>query len=158
MSVNVKPDVPKCDADFTLYGKVNYEGNWNYVPKTISNKTADNSSFSFDYAYNILYGGTSVNQDIVTAFIPTTLIGTPTGKSDVQVRAKLDVFDGSTIVKSYVAACNILAPRGIFTGGNDLTEVRRRGLMAVKENIESQMVQDKDFWVSLTKSKGGNGR
>jgi hypothetical protein len=157
MTVNVKPDVPAGQADFILHGKVNYDGNWSYFPRTISNQVTDddNCNLSFEYAYNVLYGGTTVNQDIVTAFIPTTLIGTPTGASDVQVRAKLDVLDGSKLIKSYVSTCNILAPRGLFIGGNDLTEVRRRGLMAVKENIESQIVQDKEFWASFTNNKKG---
>ena len=155
MQLHVKPDVPDVHADFTLHGKLNYEGNINYVPKTISNKNIADSNLSFSYAYNVLYGGTTVNQDIVTAFIPATLFGAPTGASDVQVRAKLDVFDGANLIKSYVSACNIVNPRGLFVGGTDMTEVRKRGLMAVKENIESQMVQDKDALVAIQNNKKG---
>jgi hypothetical protein len=43
-----------------------------------------------------------MNQDLVTAYIPTTLIGTPTGQSDIQVRARLDVFNGTNLIKPYV--------------------------------------------------------
>ena len=153
--MDVKPDVPGGQVDFTLRGKVTYEGNWDYVPKTISNQSADNGSLSFNYAYNVLYGGTAMQQDIVAILLPTTMLGAPTGESDVQVRAKLDVMNGSNLIKSYIAACNMTRPRGVFTGGTNFTEIRKRGLMAVKENIELQMVQDRDFWNSFLNNKKG---
>jgi hypothetical protein len=153
--MDVKPEVPGGQVDFTLRGKVTYEGNWEYVPKTISNKEIDNGILSFNYAYNVLYGGTAMQQDIVTILLPTTMFGTPTGESDVQIRAKLDVVNGSNLIKSYVSVCNIVSPRGVFAGGTNFTEIRKRGLMAVKENIEFQMVQDKDFWGSFINNKKG---
>ena len=153
--MDVKPEVPAGQVDFTLRGKVNYEGNWDYVPKTISNQSADNGNMSFNYAYNVLYGGTAMQQDIVAILLPTTMFGTPTGESDVQIRAKLDVMNGPNLIKSYIAACNIVSPRGVFAGGTNFTEIRKNGLMAVKENIELQMVQDRDFWSSFLNNKKG---
>lgn len=148
--ITVKPDVTTNNIDLVLYGNIDYEGNWSYVPRTISNKTNSPSNLSFKYAYDVKYGGTSIHQDLVTAFIPTTILGTPTGVNDVQVVAKLDVFDNASPVKSYTAACNLTNPRGIFFGGINMTELRLKGLMAVKENIEMQMVQDREFLLSLT--------
>jgi hypothetical protein len=96
-----------------------------------------------------------MQQDIVAILLPTTMFGAPTGESDVQIRAKLDVVNGSNLIKSYIAACNITSPRGIFNGGTSFTEIRKRGLLAVKENIELQMVQDRDFWCSFLNNKKG---
>jgi hypothetical protein len=156
-SIEIRPPVSTSTGsiDFTLYGPIEYEGNWNYVPKTISNTLPANSELSFKYAYQITYGGTTPNEDAIALFIPTTIIGTPTGKDDMQVAAKLEVYSGQGLVKTYTAVCTLTKHRGIYAGGINLTELRQQGLRAVKENIEMQMVQDKAFLISLTSSKKG---
>jgi hypothetical protein len=149
-TIDVKPGVaPQANSDLILYGPIDYKGNWDYVPRTVSNKPSHPTALSFKYAYNIVYGGTTIHQDLVTAFIPTTLIGTPTGKNDVQVSAKLDIYKGPSIVKSYISVCNVTQLRGLFVGGINLTELRRKGLMAVKANIETQMATDTAFLCTL---------
>lgn len=156
MSVTVKPDVPAGQVGFTLYGNIEYDGNRNYLPCTISDKVTGDSELVFKYAYNVLYGGTSINEELLAGFLPTTLIGTPTGKNDIQVRAKLDVFVASDPIKSYTSVCNILSMRSIFMGGTDLSAVRKKGLLAVKENIEHQMLQDREFWISYVNTIKGD--
>jgi hypothetical protein len=132
-----------------MYGPIDYDRNWNYVPRTISNRK-DGSDLSFKYAYHVKYGASTMVQEMGTLFIPSTIFGSPTGKSDVEVTAKLDVIKNSSIIKSYLSVCYVSKIQGVMTGGINFTELRKKGLMAVKENIEHQMIQDKEFLLSLT--------
>ncbi len=149
-TIDVKPKVTDTISNgFGLHGPVDYDRNWDYVPRTISNKKGSPSGLSFKYIYNIKYSGTTMHQDLMTLYIPTSILGTPTGRNDVQVSAQLDVYQDKSIVKSYISVCYVSKTRGMLIGGINYTELRKKGLMAVKENIESQMVQDKEFLLSF---------
>lgn len=52
------------------------------------------------------------------------------------------VLKGEDALKTYRAVGALSTPT---TGGLTLTEMRRLGLLAVRDNVEAQMYQDKEY-------------
>ena len=140
-SVSVKPEVSISNIrnSIIVMGNVVYEGNPKYLPATVEQKTG--TDITIRYEYVVSYTGTG-NEEFFTAFIPTTIIGTPTGIDDVIAIGKMELSKSSEIIKTYVSEARISKPRSIFLGGVDKTELRHRVLTSIKENIELQMEND----------------
>jgi hypothetical protein len=96
------------------------------------------------YRYEVTYGRDAVHQALIF-FNPLTIIGFPIGTDTVVVTAKLAVLKGNFQVKEYTAVCILDKHRTIFWEGETLSELRRRGLLAVRDNIETQMYGDRDL-------------
>lgn len=143
-NVSVKPEVSITDNrnSIIVMGNVVYEGNPKYLPATVKQKTG--TEVAIRYEYVVSYTGTG-NEEILTAFIPTTIIGTPTGIDDVIAIGKMELSKNSKIIKIYVSEARISKPRSILLGGVDKTEMRHRVLTSIKENIELQMENDFSF-------------
>jgi len=137
-------DVAQTDIIIVVYGQIDYSGKPEYLPNTISDDNDQSSDINIKYEYMVSYGGTKPGTDILTAFIPTTLLGTPTGNNELVIQGKLDIYKNSTIAKSYIAECIVKKPRNVWSG-IDYTELRRKGLIAIKENIETQMMYDRNL-------------
>lgn len=143
-SLNVKPDVSISNIrnSIIVLGNVVYEGNPKYLPATVEQKSG--TEITIRYEYVVSYTGTG-NEEFFTAFIPTTIIGTPTGIDDVIAIGKMELSKSSKIIKTYVSEARISKPRSIFLGGVDKTEMRHKALTSIKENIELQMENDFSF-------------
>lgn len=131
------------DIKIVVSGKIDYSGQPDYLPNTISDNHDESSDIKIKYEYMVSYGGTKPSTDIITAFIPTTLLGTPTGNNELVIQGKLDIYKNSIVTKSYMSECIVRKPRNVWSGIN-YTELRRKGLIAIKENIELQMMYDRD--------------
>jgi hypothetical protein len=140
-SVTVKPEVsiPNNNNPITVRGNIVYEGNPSYLPATVEQKSGTDITIRYEYA--VSYDGTG-KVEILTAFLPTTILGTPTGGDDVIAVGKLELTKNSKIIKSYVSEVTVSKPRSIFLGGVDKTELRCIALTRLKENIEIQMKND----------------
>jgi hypothetical protein len=147
-SVSVKPEVPVSNniKPIIVSGSIVYDGNPDYLPATVNHESG--TDITIKYAYIVSYGGTG-NAEILTAFLPTTFIGTPTGNDDVIAIGKLELSKDSKLVKSYVSEVTVSKPRGIFLGGVDKTELRRMALKRLKENIEIQMNNDNSLLAQI---------
>jgi hypothetical protein len=53
------------------------------------------------------------------------------------------------VVKIYMATCGLDNTRTIFWPGETLSELRKRGLIAVRDNIEAQMNGERDLLSGL---------
>lgn len=140
-SVMVKPEVSISDniTPIIVKGNVVYEGNPSYLPTTVEHKIGTDITIRYEYA--VSYDGTG-KAEILTAFLPTTILGTPTGGDDVIAVGKLELSKNNKVIKSYVGEVVVSKPRSIFLGGVDKTELRRMALSSLKENIEIQMKND----------------
>ena len=140
-SVSVKPEVSISNShnSIIVMGDVVCEGNLKYLPATVEHKSG--TDITIKYEYVVSYNGTG-NVEILTAFIPTTIIGTPTGVDDVIAIGKMELSKNSTIIKTYVSEVRVSKPRSLLSGGVDKTELRHMALISIKENIESQMKND----------------
>lgn len=148
------PDVKQsADRDFQIKGKIVYEGNREYLPKTI---TADSGSdfdnvITFEYSYTVTYGRDNIPQ-VLPLFNPLTIVGFPIGENTLVVVGKLDVLNGKEVIKSYTSTCALEKTRSIFSEGDTFSEIRRKGLLSVRDNIEAQMCQDRDFFTRINAS------
>ena len=136
--------------DFTLIGKIDYNGNIEYLPRTISAGSQPGATLTLRYRYEVTYGKDSVEQ-VLYLYNPLTIVGFPIGADTVVVTAKLEVLKGSSQVKTYTAVCVLDKHRTIFWEGESLSQLRKRGLLAVRENIESQMYGDKDLLLNASR-------
>ena len=107
-------------------------------------RTPSWSHFDSSYRYEVTYGRDAVPQAL-SLFNPLLIIGFPIGADTVVVTAKLEVLKESTQVKTYTAVCILDKHRTIFSEGETLSELRKRGLLAVRDNIETQMYGDRDL-------------
>jgi hypothetical protein len=144
-NVAITPDLPIVHSDdFSVIGKIDYEGNAEYLPRTVSAESHPGATLTLRYRYEVTYGRDAVNQAL-PLLNPLTIVGFPIGADTVVVTAKLEVLKGNFQVKAYTAACVLDKHRTIFWEGETLTELRKRGLLAVRDNIETQMYGDRDF-------------
>lgn len=144
-NIFITPDlkiVPR--NDFTLSGKTDYAGNIEYLPRTISAESHSGAILTLRYRYEVTYGRDSIKQ-VLYHYNPLTIVGFPIGADTVVVTAKLEVLKGTSQVKTYTAMCVLDKHRTIFWEGESLSELRKRGLLAVRENIETQMYGDREL-------------
>jgi len=129
--------------DFTLRGKIDYDGNREYLPRTI---TADTNpeSLTLRYRYDVTYGRDAVHQAI-PLFNPLTIVGFPIGADTIVVTGKLEILKWKTTVKVYTSVCVLDKHRTIFSEGETMSELRKSGLLAVRDNIETQMYVDRNL-------------
>lgn len=146
----IAPEVPHVAiADFCIKGKIAYDGNKEYLPRTIIDDSVSDFVLTLQYTYNVAYGRDNIPQAL-PLFNPLTIVGFPIGENTLVVTGKLDILKGKEVIKSYTATCGLEKTRSIFSEGDTFSEIRKKGLISVRDNIEAQMYQDKDFLLKLT--------
>lgn len=144
--------VPEVDTttkvDFSIRGKIIYEGKQEYLPVTVQNDNTSESSLIFRYTYDTVYGMDNTPQAL-PLFNPLSIVGFPIGGNTLVVAGNLEVMRGDNVVKSYKATCGFDVTRNLFYEGDTYTELRKEGLLAIRKNIEIQMYLDKDNLSSL---------
>ena len=125
-----------------LEGRIVYDGNRDYLPRLLAEGAAD-ARLVFRYGYVVTYG--SERTSFAGAmFIPTPILAVPgvMGKDSIGIAGQLEVLDGERIVKVYSATAELKTKSSLFYEGETLTEMRRRGLLAVRDSIDAQLVKD----------------
>jgi hypothetical protein len=130
-------------SDFHVRGMLEYDGNRDYLPRTIKDDSGQ-TVISFIYQYQITYGRDKIPQAL-PLFNPLTIVGFPIGENTIAVTGNLKVLKGKEVIKSYTATCGLEKVRSIFSEGDTFSELRKIGLLTVRDNIELQMYQDRDF-------------
>ena len=149
----VTPQVAIRDVKgYQVMGKIQYEGNPDYLPRTVANGNPGESALAFRFSYQCSYGSDNTSQ-LLPLFNPLSMVGFPIGANTLVITGKLDVFKDDALIKSYTATCLMDKTRNLFYEGETYSELRRRGLIEARNNIESQMYEDKDFFVSLNAVK-----
>lgn len=136
---------PKKNVDLQIKGKITYEGNKEYLIRLISEDSSLDTGVTFNYVHNVIYGKKDTLPDIIALFNPLNLVGFPIGENTVSVTGKLEVMKGNEVIKTYSAACILEKTRNLFYEGETFSELRKKGLIAVRNNIEAQMWQDREF-------------
>jgi len=130
-----------------------YDGNREYLPRTLDDDPTSNPNLYFHYEYQVIYGKDSTHQ-AVYFFNPLTIVGFPIGEDTLVIEARLIVFSKNQTVKEYKATCAFQKVRSIFSEGETFSELRKKGLLLVRDNIEAQMCHDKDFLLNFVRQKG----
>jgi hypothetical protein len=94
------------------------------------------------YSYDVLYGKQDV-PEVLALYNPLTIVGFPTGENTVTVIGRLDILRGGEVIRSYGSTCILEKTRNLFSEGT-FTEMRKKGLIAVRDNIENQICSDKN--------------
>lgn len=144
-NVVITPDITVIPTgDFLLGGKIDYDGNKEYLPRTVRADPSLEPLPILRYRYEVTYGRDAVPQAL-PLFNPLTIVGFPIGADTVVVTGKLEILKGSSAIKTYTAVCILDKHRTIFSEGETMSEIRKRGLLAVRDNIEAQMYVDRDL-------------
>src|SRR5512146_879212 len=69
-------------AEVRVEGKVVYDGNREYLPRTIAEVTGETAPLMLRYAYEVKHGRDSVPQ-LLPLFNPLTIVGFPVGEDTV---------------------------------------------------------------------------
>lgn len=148
-SMTITPKTERStNVELRLRGKIIYDGNREYLPRTITQSSAERFGLTLRYAYDVALGKDNVPQ-LLPLFNPLTIVGFPIGKDTVVVTGRLDILKGDEVVKSYSATSALDSTRNIFWPGETYSELRRKGLVAVRDNIEAQMQRDRDVLSKL---------
>jgi hypothetical protein len=141
-------------SSFQVAGIVEYDGNKDYLPRTIKESSAQ-SDISIKYEYQITYGRDKTPQAL-PLFNPLTIVGFPIGEDTMVVTGNLTLSKGEEVIKAYTATCGMEKTRSIFSEGETFSELRKKGLLLIRDNIEIQMCGDKEFLLKLIHQTGGN--
>lgn len=129
-------------ADCVVRAHVEYTGNRDYLPSVLVDDPSAHADSVIRYAHEEQYG-TSALPTAVQLVNPLHLIGMPTGSSDLVVVARLDVMRQGEVLRSFAAVAVMSRNDTLFGEGETLTEMRRRGLLLVADNISSQVCADR---------------
>jgi hypothetical protein len=134
--VSISPE----QTDVLGRAKLEYEGNPDYLPRTVANASIADSKLTIRYNYNEEQRRSEI------LYVPS---GTKQALSKVsEVTGQLEILHRTKIIRAYKAVA-VLSGRNEFTD-ETLSQMRRRGLLAVRANIEAQMYRDKDFLLGLS--------
>jgi hypothetical protein len=131
-------------GNFSLTGNIDYEGNTAYRPRTVRQGHDDSNAPVIRYKYHVGYGKESVPAAF-PLFNPFTLVGFPIGEDSLVVVGSLEVIKDGELLKQYSATCVIDKTRSLFYEGDTSSELRKKGLLMVRENIERQMSNDREL-------------
>ena len=128
-------------AHCVVRANVMYDGNQDYLPTVLIRDAGTTPGVVLRYSHDAKYGlGELPNSfNLVN---PLTLIGFPTGSDNLVISGRLDVMRDGDVVRSYGAASAMKRIGSIFSEGDTFTEMRRRGLLLVRDNISAQLCAD----------------
>lgn len=148
----VQPDVAKVEkSDFVIEGRLRYEGNREYLPRTIAETASGESALDIEYSYDVSYGARNSAREIAALFNPLTILGFPIDEDSVLVVGELKIIGKNENTRTYSAKSGVRSARGLFAGGT-LSELRRSGLIAVRNNLEAQLARDREALMLLAKN------
>ena len=151
--VRTIPELPELqNVTVLLGGPITFDGKREDLPRTITEAPISENELRIRYSHNEIQQRND-SLELLALFNPLSLVGFPTGGTQSTVTGKLDILKGTEVLKAYTATCILEVTRTIFSDGESFSELRRKGLVAVRDNIEAQMFQDKEF---LAKLSGGH--
>lgn len=139
----VAPNVPKPAGLVTvlLEGQILFDGNPEYVPRTVGQKKTESTTLTIRYEYDDVH-------ERHESRAPIYLLNNeqPPGMKMTTVFGRLKVLDGEKTLKIYEAVALLSAP---IEKGQTMTVMRKQGSLAVRDSIEGQMYQDRAFLQGL---------
>jgi hypothetical protein len=141
-TLTVRPQVRPSDTPYALQGRVETEGNPEFLPAPLR-RLSTGSGPTFQYDYRVRYDDAGLG--LFAVFNPLSLVGFPTGSAELEVTATLRVLQGDCLLKTYDGIATASVTRTIYTG-DPLSTLRRDALLAVGDSIAAQMSHDRDLF------------
>ena len=135
-------------ATCQIHVKVRFEGKPDYLPAALVTDPAASGPVTFRYAYDAQYGLKETNPFLVMVN-PLTMVGFPTGSDNLVITGRVDVVRADETVRSYAAAAAMKRSSSVFYEGETFTEMRRRGLLLVRDNLSVQLCHDEGLLVAM---------
>lgn len=131
-----------------IHAAVQYDGKPDYLPAALIADPAAPGQLTFRYTYNAQYG-LKETEPFLAAVNPLTLLGFPVGSDNVVVTGRVEVVRGDSTLRSYAAAAAMKRSSTVFSEGETFTEMRRRGLVLVRDNLSSQLCHDQALLAAM---------
>jgi hypothetical protein len=147
-SVSVTPTVGTKTAVCQIRATVHTDGKAEYVPGVLVQDASAPAATVVKYSFDAQYGLNEYNAFVV-AVNPLSLVGFPTGSDNMVVTGRIDLLRKETVVRTYAAAASMKRSPTIFGEGETFTDMRRRGLMLVRDNLSIQLCQDQAALTTL---------
>ena len=122
--------------DVLARGKIVCDGDKKYLPRTVGEGRGGDDSLIIQYQYEELQGRPEEG-------------GSYRRQKASGVVGRLELRSGGKVLKTYTAAAMLKVFDELSS--ETLSDMRRRGLFAVRDNIEAQMWDDRDVLKRLVK-------
>ncbi|HEY2591732.1 MAG TPA: hypothetical protein VGI35_09100 [Steroidobacteraceae bacterium] len=142
-------------ATCQIPARVRYDGKPDYLPTALMADSASSGEITFRYSYEAQYGLKETNF-VVVMVNPLTLVGFPTGSDNLVITGRVDVVRGDKTVRTYMAAAAVKRSSTVFYEGETFTEMRRRGLLLVRDNLSGQLCHDHALLVAMLHDTAAN--
>jgi hypothetical protein len=128
-----------------LQASVEYSGNPDYLPRMLQGNGAGEARTPvfFRYAYDVSYDVPT--ESGLNVFNPLLIVGVPKSTDVVVVKGVLEVLKPGTVLKRYEHRLVLDKSKTLFSEGETLSEIRRKGLLLVRDHIDEQLVADDSF-------------
>jgi len=133
-----------------IHVPVRYDGKPDYLPAALVNDPGASATMAIRYSYEAQYGLQELSP-IIAIVNPLMIVGFPTGDDNLVVTGRVDVVRGDATLRSYAAAAAMKRSSTVYYEGETFTEMRRRGLLLVGNNLSSQLCNDQDALAALLK-------
>lgn len=138
----------KSSGKCQIHARVRYEGKQDYLPAALIPDPTASGTTEIRYSYEAQYGLKEFNPFAVIVN-PLTVVGFPTGGDNLVVTGRVDVVRGDTTLRSYAAAAAMKRSSTVYYEGETFTEMRRRALLFVGENLSQQLCKDQQILGAL---------
>ena len=152
ISLITDPKIDKIEgsSDFQIYGKIVFDGNSDYLPQRLKEKNS-NPEILLKYSFQLHYGNkelSSTGEDLLIGPVFPLLFamgGASLGKNDVLAIGRLEIIKENQIIKTYRAAARTVQERGLWVESDTQSELRKKCLLEVRDNIDKQLQNDKEY-------------
>ncbi len=134
------PQAPLLENAF-LCGKLQYTGsNPEWVPHALHDEPADTAR-TLRFEYEIAYG--IDDESAFDLFNPLLILGATKSKDSMYVLGVLTLTRDGKTLKDYREAITVDKSKSVFSEGETLTEMRRQGLLRLRDLIDARLAADR---------------
>ena len=134
------PEVPLPESAF-LCGKLQYTGsNPEWLPRALRDEPADTTR-TLRFEYEIAYG--IDDESAFDLFNPLLILGATKSKDSMYVLGVLTLTRDGKTLKDYRETITVDKSKSVFSEGETLTEMRRQGLLRLRDLIDARLATDR---------------
>jgi hypothetical protein len=147
--VAITPQLPdKTPRKCQIHAPLRYDGKPDYLPAALVQDPGVSATTQIRYSFEAQYGLKEINP-FLSLVNPLVLVGFPTGSDNLVVTGHVDVVRGDATLRSYAAAAAMRRTSTLFGEGETFTQMRRRGLLLVGDNLSGQLCKDQQTLSAL---------
>ena len=89
----------------------------------------------------------------MTVFNPLLITGMSKTEDRITVTGTLEFFSAGNLIRKYNESVTLTKNKTIYSEGETFTEMRRHGLLYVRNSIDKQIYNDRLFWANAVEHK-----